>query len=92
MYSSEVFPLVYREVGMSFACAVNFGFAGGLAMAVSQFSNRFDRSHIKLLGAFAALDGFAALLVWLYMRSPEKAVSLEDMNVCHSSLPLPTIS
>lgn len=37
--------------------------------------------HLVLLGSFAALDFVAAVLVWLFMRYPEKAVELEDMNV-----------
>jgi len=87
MYSSEVFPQVYREVGMSLACAVNFSFAGALAMAVPQYANEITSKHLKLLGVFAVLDGIAAVFVWLYMRSPEGAKSLEDMNVWHSPLP-----
>ena len=79
MYSSEVFPLVYREVGMSLACAVNFASAGALALAVSVFSDSLEHNnHFKLL---AGLDAVASLMVWLWMRSPEEAVSLEDMNV-----------
>ena len=81
MYSSEVFPLVHREAGMSLACVVNFAFAGALALAVPRFSGNLPRRHFKLLGIFAGLDGFAAIMVWLFMRSPESAVSLEDMNV-----------
>lgn len=87
MYSSEVFPQVYREVGMSLACAVNFSFAGTLAMAVPQYANQITSKHLKLLGVFAVLDGIAAVFVWLYMRSPEGAKSLEDMNVWQTSLP-----
>jgi hypothetical protein len=81
MYSSEVFPLVYREVGMSFGCAVNFGFAGALAIAVPMYSNNLQHNYLRLLGTFAGLDAAAAFMVWLLMRSPEEAVSLEDMNV-----------
>lgn len=81
MYSSEVFPQVYREVGMSFAVAVNFSFAGALAMAVPQYSSALEDKHLTLLGAFAGLDALAAVMVWLFMRSPEKPIELEDMNV-----------
>ena len=81
MYSSEVFPQLYREVGMSFACAVNFSFAGALAMAVPQYTNEPGSQHFKLLGTFAGLDALAAIMVWLFMRSPDGAVELEAMNV-----------
>lgn len=86
MYSSEVFPQKYREVGMSLAVAINLSFAGALAMAVPQYQSKLQSSdhhnqHMILLGSFAALDFVAAILVWLFMRYPEKAVELEDMNV-----------
>ncbi|CAD0095548.1 unnamed protein product, partial [Aureobasidium vineae] len=87
MYSSEIFPQKYREVGMSLAVAINLSFAGALAMAVPQYQHRLDgatrdnQQHLKLLGSFAILDFVAAILVWLFMRYPEKAVELEDMNV-----------
>ncbi|KAG9514313.1 MFS general substrate transporter, partial [Aureobasidium melanogenum] len=86
MYSSEVYPQEYREVGMSLAVAINLSFAGALAMAVPQYQKRLSDSaqnnqHLVLLGSFAALDLAAAILVWLFMRYPERAVELEDMNV-----------
>lgn len=81
MYAAEVFPQDFREVGMSWACSVNFAFAGALAMAVPQFTSSLDNKYINLLGAFAGLDALAAILVWLFMRSPEEATSLGDMNV-----------
>ncbi|KAH0274212.1 MFS general substrate transporter, partial [Aureobasidium melanogenum] len=85
MYSSEVYPQEYREVGMSLAVAINLSFAGALAMAVPQYQKRLSDStqnnqHLVLLGSFAALDLAAAMLVWLFMRYPERAVELEDMN------------
>lgn len=74
---------------MSFACTVNFSFAGALAMAVPQYSDELDGSYFKLLGTFAALDALAAIMVWLVMRSPDRAVELEDMNVRRAlSLPI----
>lgn len=86
MYSSEIFPQKYREVGMSLAVAINLSFAGALAMAVPQYQNTLGdpdqhNQHLILLGSFAALDFVAAVFVWLFMRYPEKAVELEDMNV-----------
>ncbi|KAH0031911.1 MFS general substrate transporter, partial [Aureobasidium melanogenum] len=83
MYSSEIFPQKYREVGMSLAVATNLSFAGALAMAVPQYQDNLNDGgrHLVLLGSFAALDFVAAILVWLFMRYPERAVELEDMNV-----------
>lgn len=83
MYSSEIFPQKYREVGMSLAVAINLSFAGALAMAVPQYQENLNDEgrHLVLLGSFAALDFVAAILVWLLMRYPERAVELEDMNV-----------
>ncbi|KAH0364808.1 MFS general substrate transporter, partial [Aureobasidium melanogenum] len=86
MYSSEIYPQQYREVGMSLAVAINLSFAGALAIAVPQYQKRLDNSaqhnqHLVLLGSFAALDFVAAILVWLFMRYPEqRTVELEDMN------------
>ncbi|KAF4630834.1 hypothetical protein G7Y89_g7299 [Cudoniella acicularis] len=82
MYSSEVFPLVHREAGMSLACAVNFGFAGILALVTPLYSTALNHKYLKLLGAFAGFDAIAAIMVWLFMRSPSEAVSLEEMNYC----------
>lgn len=62
---------------MSLACAVNFGLAGALAIGVPQYSNVLQNQHLKLLGAFAGLDVVAAFMVWMLMRSPEEAVSLD---------------
>ena len=86
MYSSEIFPQKYREVGMSLAVATNLSFAAALAMAVPQYQDtlidsKHNNQHLVLLGSFAALDFVAAVLVWLFMRYPDKDVELEDMNV-----------
>lgn len=68
---------------MSLAVAINLSFAGALAMAVPQYQENLNDEgrHLVLLGSFAALDFVAAILVWLLMRYPERAVELEDMNV-----------
>ena len=64
---------------MSSAVSVNLGLAGVLAMVVSLTVNSGNMQ--SLLGAFAGLDGLATVGVWLFMRSPEEAMSLEEMNV-----------
>ncbi|MCJ1381739.1 hypothetical protein MMC17_004850 [Xylographa soralifera] len=81
MYSSELFPLTYREVGMSFACSVNFGLAGLVATLVSLTSNYLEGNHLKLLGGSAGLDGVAFITVWFLMRSPEDAESLSLQDI-----------
>lgn len=81
MYASEVFPSVHREAGMSLAVSVNFVLAGALTMGVPIFSE--TGNHFALLGSFAGFDALAIILVWLFMRSPKRALSLEDMNVCY---------
>jgi hypothetical protein len=95
MYSSEVFPLNHRETGMALACSMNFGLAGLLAFLVSYFPTPYvggpsspPESNPKIdqmLEAFIGLDLLAAILVWLFMRSPRKPTSLEDMDVCCSA-------
>lgn len=64
---------------MSLAVSVNLSLAGAVAMAVPQYAGSLDT--MKLLEVFAILDIFAAVMVWLFVRSPEEATSLEDMNV-----------
>ena len=54
-------------------------------MAVPQFVGTSQSRYMKLLGAFAGLDGLAAILVWAFMRAPERAISLGDMNVSHTA-------
>lgn len=64
---------------MSLAVSVNFVLAGVVAILVPLFSKHLK--FLELLGTFAGLDIFAAFMVWLFMRSPDEAVSLEEMNV-----------
>jgi hypothetical protein len=74
---------------MAFSCTVNFLLAGFLALAVSleldsnanetSASNR--QKELWMLVAFAGLNVVATLLVWLFMRTPSKPTSLEDMDV-----------
>lgn len=44
LYSSEIFPLVNREVGMSWACFWNFLGAGLLALTVPQMIHALGTS------------------------------------------------
>ncbi|KAH8696407.1 putative sugar transporter [Talaromyces proteolyticus] len=78
LYSSEIFPLVNREVGMSLSCTVNFLLAGVLALTVPQLQSSLGQT--RLLGLFAGLDAFAAILVWLFVPGTRKTISLEEFN------------
>lgn len=64
---------------MSLAVSVNLALAGALTIGVPQYVQADN--NMKLLGTFAGLDIIAAIAVWLFMRSPQEARSLEDMNV-----------
>ncbi|KAL4802307.1 hypothetical protein BDV18DRAFT_154357 [Aspergillus unguis] len=66
-FSAEVFPLAFREVGMSFSVMVNFL---GLGLLVT-----FDIE----LTICSALDALAFTLVFLFVPSTGQ-VALEDMN------------
>lgn len=77
-YSSEVFPLVNREAGMSFAVFWNLLGAGVLALIVPQLT--YSLGHTGLLGLFAGLDAFAFALVWLLMPGTVQVATLEEMN------------
>ncbi len=78
LYSSEVFPLINREAGMSLSCSVNFMLAGLLALTVPQLNHALGPT--RLLGLFAGLDAMAALLVWLFVPGTVQVTTLEEMN------------
>ena len=75
LYSSEVFPLVIREAGMSLSCSVNFSLAGLLALTVPQLNHALGPT--RLLCLFAGLDAIAALLVWLLVPGTVQVTTLE---------------
>ncbi|PGH14042.1 hypothetical protein AJ79_03312 [Helicocarpus griseus UAMH5409] len=77
-YASEVFPLINREVGMSFSCSVTFFFAGLLALTIKPLI--YTLKHARVLGLFAGLDAVAVILVWLFVPSTAKTTALEEMN------------
>ena len=77
-YSSEVFPLINREAGMSFSCSINFLLAGLLALTVPQLNHALGPTG--LLGLFAGLDALAAILVWLFVPGTVQVTTLEEMN------------
>ena len=75
--SAEVFPLVNREVGMSFAVFWNLLGAGILALVVPQLA--YAIGHPGLLGLFAGLNVVAFALAYLLV--PETArIGLEELN------------
>ena len=78
LYSSEVFPLINREAGMSLSCSVNFLLAGLLALTVPQLNLALGST--RLLSLFAGLDAAAAILVWLLVPGTVQVTTLEEMN------------
>lgn len=78
LYSSEAFPLINREVGMSLSVSVNFTLAGLLALTVPQLNHALGPTG--LLGLFAGLDAAAAILVWLLVPGTVQVTTLEEMN------------
>lgn len=78
LYSSEVFPLINREAGMSLSCSVNFLLAGILALTVPQLTHALGPTG--LLGLFAGLDALAAIFVWLLVPGTVQVTTLEEMN------------
>ncbi|KAF2234176.1 MFS general substrate transporter [Viridothelium virens] len=91
LYSSEVFPLINREAGMSWSCFVNFLF-GAIILFCSPVSwtsgttESLGSELTKLFFIFAAIDFVAAVLVWFYV--PETSLgdqsALEHMNYLFS--------
>ncbi|KAF2187274.1 MFS general substrate transporter [Zopfia rhizophila CBS 207.26] len=88
-YSSEVFPLLNREQGMSFAVFVNLFGAGLLTLFVPTVSDAIGQS--RLLGIFAGLNVLSFILIFFLV--PETAgatlgkeegslnyISLEELN------------
>ncbi|KAF2225406.1 hypothetical protein BDZ85DRAFT_279096 [Elsinoe ampelina] len=76
-YSAEVFPIVNREVGMSFAVFCNLFGAGILALFVPFLNSKLTATGLLCL--FAGLNVLAFVLVWLFMYETRQAV-LEEMN------------
>ncbi|OKL56593.1 hypothetical protein UA08_08100 [Talaromyces atroroseus] len=75
----ELFLILYTAIGGNVSeLTVNFLLAGVLAMTVPQLQNSLGQT--RLLGLFAALDAFAALLVWLFVPGTRTTVSLEEFN------------
>ncbi|MCJ1355824.1 MAG: hypothetical protein MMC33_005816 [Icmadophila ericetorum] len=75
--SAEVFPLLNREVGMSFAVFWNLLFAGILSLAVPWLNFRLGSTG--LLALFAGLNIPAWILVYIFV--PETARrDLEELN------------
>ncbi|KAI9681713.1 MAG: hypothetical protein M1822_007065 [Bathelium mastoideum] len=91
LYSSEVFPLINREAGMSWSCFVNFALGSIVLFFVplswtSQPVASIKSSNTTLFFIFTGLDFLAAILVWFLVpetNHPEKA-ALEEMNYLFS--------
>ncbi|KAE8136097.1 hypothetical protein BDV38DRAFT_272369 [Aspergillus pseudotamarii] len=80
-FSAEVFPLAFREVGMSFSVMVNFLGLGLLVLFVPQLDSAWEpngASNICFL--FTGLNALAFVLVFLFVPSGTAKVGLEEMN------------
>ncbi|KAI9867688.1 MAG: hypothetical protein M1813_008488 [Trichoglossum hirsutum] len=76
-YSAEVFPLYYREMGMSFAVAVNLLFAGVLSLTFPSMVKKFTPQGA--FGFYAFLNVVSFILIFLFV--PEtKLKTLEDLD------------
>ncbi|OAP59290.1 hypothetical protein AYL99_06588 [Fonsecaea erecta] len=78
VYSAEAFPLAVRDVGMSFAVFVCWGFNSIVGLTFPSILDKFTPP-----GAFFWYAGWNALLtVAIYLFLPEtKALSLEELDV-----------
>ncbi|PYH93161.1 MFS transporter [Aspergillus ellipticus CBS 707.79] len=85
--SAEVFPLAFREVGMSFSVMINFLGLGRLVLFVPSLTTAFGgnnqndaKGKSNLLFLFTGLNVLAFVLVYLFVPSGMARVSLEEMN------------
>ncbi|KAH2906971.1 hypothetical protein KXW25_006185 [Aspergillus fumigatus] len=90
-FSAEVFPLTYREVGMSFSVMVNFLGLSLLVLFVPRLTtilspNGPSARKARLLGQsnllflFSGLNALAFVLVFFLVPSGTAQISLEEMN------------
>ncbi|PIG80406.1 putative 2-5A-dependent ribonuclease [Aspergillus arachidicola] len=80
-FSAEVFPLAFREVGMSFSVMVNFLGLGLLVLFVPQLTKALGQyGESKLCFLFTGLNALAFVLVFLFVPSGTAKVGLEEMN------------
>ncbi|KAE8383105.1 MFS transporter [Aspergillus bertholletiae] len=83
-FSAEVFPLEFREVGMSFSVMVNFLGLGLLVLFVPKLTGAWDGSggygQSHLCFVFTGLNVLAFILVFLFVPSGTERVGLEEMN------------
>ncbi|KAF2647333.1 MFS general substrate transporter [Lophiostoma macrostomum CBS 122681] len=86
-YSSEVFPQINREAGMSFVVFANLFGAGILALVVPQLTPALSHSsqqsnsksgESRLLGIFTGLNVIALILIFFFV--PETAVATRDVD------------
>ncbi|KAE8360789.1 hypothetical protein BDV27DRAFT_167456 [Aspergillus caelatus] len=80
-FSAEVFPLAFREVGMSFSVMVNFLGLGLLVLLVPKLTEAWGKyGESNLCFLFMGLNALAFVLVFLFVPSGTAKVGLEEMN------------
>ncbi|KAE8386827.1 MFS transporter [Aspergillus alliaceus] len=81
-FSAEVFPLAFREVGMSFSVMVNFLGLGLLVLFVPKLASALgeEYGYSNLCFLFTGLNALAFVLVFLFVPSGTARLGLEEMN------------
>ncbi|KAL4867883.1 hypothetical protein BDV12DRAFT_209480 [Aspergillus spectabilis] len=83
--SAEIFPLAFREVGMSFSVMVNFLGLGFLVLFVPRITRIWPSTENERIGQrnvlflFTGLNAIMLVLLFLIIPSTERK-ALEDMN------------
>ncbi|KAL4736593.1 hypothetical protein BDV11DRAFT_211076 [Aspergillus similis] len=83
--SAEIFPLAFREVGMSFSVMVNFLGLGLLVLFVPRITRSWSPTENERIGQrnvlllFTGLNAIMLFLLFLMIPSTERK-TLEDMN------------
>ncbi|KAK2783473.1 hypothetical protein FQN52_009593 [Onygenales sp. PD_12] len=84
-FSAEVFPLAFREVGMSFSVMVNFAGLGLLVLLIPYYTQKLGGQgneadgQKKMLLIFTGFNVIAFILVFLIVPSTAEP-NLEEMN------------
>ncbi|KEQ79356.1 hypothetical protein M438DRAFT_151375 [Aureobasidium pullulans EXF-150] len=79
-YSAEVFPMSHREIGMSWAVAMNNLFAAALSLSFPSINQKFSHHGAGAMEFFAGLNLLSWILVFLFV--PETCLrTLENISL-----------